>query len=176
MSEERDELRNSVFLATALLHSVLGTCDRLRVASVAIKNKRIVGIGFNGSVNGLPHCDDIGHLIIDGHCERTLHSEINLIFNTNKEDLKGAKVLVTATLCLRCAQNLAQAGVVEIHYFGKYSNSLGKEYVEETCKDVGIDLVRHDLDAAELFQEMFDQMTEKGGILQKVRYQLKIFN
>lgn len=79
MTEERDELRDLVFWFVTLAHSCLGTCDRLRTASSAEKDKRIVGIGYNGSLPGQPHCDEVGHLIIDGHCERTRHGETNLI-------------------------------------------------------------------------------------------------
>ena len=61
-----------------LLMSVLATCDRLRTASSAEKDKRLRGFGYNGSVSGDGHCDDVGHLMVDGHCERTLHGEENL--------------------------------------------------------------------------------------------------
>jgi deoxycytidylate deaminase len=29
--------------------------------------------------SGLPHCDEAGHLMEDGHCVRTVHAEANAI-------------------------------------------------------------------------------------------------
>ena len=53
----------------AVLYSTRGTCDRLRTSCVIVKNKRLVGAGYNGSPAGAPHCDDVGHLMIKGHCD-----------------------------------------------------------------------------------------------------------
>lgn len=53
------------WFAQALIYSTRGTCDRLRTGCVIVKNKRIVGAGYNGSVSGLPHCMLLPHLAID---------------------------------------------------------------------------------------------------------------
>lgn len=55
------------------------TCDRAQVGAVIVKDRRILTTGYNGAPAGLPHCDDIGHLMVDGHCVRTLHAEQNAI-------------------------------------------------------------------------------------------------
>ncbi len=172
--EDRDNLRFNVFLASVVLHSQLGTCDRLRIAAGAVKDKRLRGVGYNGSVSGLAHCDDVGHLMVDGHCLRTRHGEVNLISNTDRENLKGASIIITSTPCLECIKDLAHEGVVEIHYTGNYANAQGKEYVGQICKEKGIKLIQHDIDWQELFQELFDGMVQKGGVLERAGYKLKI--
>ena len=55
------------------------TCDRAQVGAIIVKDRRILTTGYNGSPAGLPHCDEIGHLMVDGHCVRTLHAEQNAI-------------------------------------------------------------------------------------------------
>ena len=55
------------------------TCDRKHVGAVIVRDKLILTTGYNGSVRGLAHCDDEGHLIEDGHCVRTIHAEANAI-------------------------------------------------------------------------------------------------
>ena len=43
------------------------TCDRKHVGAVIVKDKTILSTGYNGSVRGLPHCDDAGHMMEDNH-------------------------------------------------------------------------------------------------------------
>jgi len=39
------------------------TCNRGRSGAIIVKDKRILTTGYVGSPSGLPHCDDVGHLI-----------------------------------------------------------------------------------------------------------------
>ena len=55
------------------------TCDRAIVVAVFVLDKRILTAGFNGSPAGQRRCDEIGHLLVDGHCARTIHAETNAI-------------------------------------------------------------------------------------------------
>jgi deoxycytidylate deaminase len=59
---------NEYFLSIADLVATRSTCDRLHVGCVLVKDKHILTTGYNGSPSGLPHCDDVGHEIVDGHC------------------------------------------------------------------------------------------------------------
>src|SRR6266516_3458672 len=47
------------------------TCDRKHVGAVIVRDKTILSTGYNGSVRGLPHCDDVGHDLEGGHCVAT---------------------------------------------------------------------------------------------------------
>lgn len=175
LNNQRDNLRNMVFWATTALHSVLATCDRLRTAASAENNKRLVGLGYNGSLPGQPHCDDIGHLMIEGHDERTLHAEDNLSLNTPKKMLEGARIRIIGTPCLRCVKrNLLAHKVKEIRYAGEYHNARGKEFILQFCKDCQTPLIQEKIDWQELFQNLFDLMAKKGGILEREKYRLKI--
>jgi len=37
------------------------TCDRKSVGAVIVRDKNILSTGYNGSIKGLPHCDEAGH-------------------------------------------------------------------------------------------------------------------
>ena len=70
---------DSYFLKIAFAVSERSTCDRAFVGCVLVLDKRILTTGFNGSPAGQAHCDEVGHLIVDGHCVRTIHAETNAI-------------------------------------------------------------------------------------------------
>lgn len=156
---------DSFWFLQAMIYSTRGTCDRLRTGCVIVNDKRIVGAGYNGSVSGQPHCDDAGHLIIEGHCERTLHGEENAIINTDRRDIVGADAYIIGTPCMRCTRLLINAGIARINYLGQYTNSRGKEYIEEITRNAGVELRRFDLDPMGLFNQAIARLREPGGVL-----------
>ncbi len=89
------------------------TCDRKHVGCVLVKDKYLIATGYNGSVGGLAHCDEVGHMIVNGHCERTSHAEANAIVQAAKHGVStdGATAYITASPCWGCFKLLASAGV-----------------------------------------------------------------
>lgn len=49
------------FLKLAELVSTRATCDRAHMGCVLVKDNIIVATGYNGSIKGLPHCNDWTH-------------------------------------------------------------------------------------------------------------------
>ena len=99
------------------------TCDRAFVGCVLVnKDHRIVSTGYNGSVAGNPHCDDVGHTMRDGHCIATIHAEMNALLYCAKEGIptKDTICYVTHFPCLNCTKALIQAGISEIVYKNDY--------------------------------------------------------
>lgn len=174
MPKDRDELRFLVFLGSTALHSVMATCDRLRTACGIVKDKRLRGVGYNGSVSGLWHCDEQGHLMEDNHCIATRHGEANAISNTDRKYLRGGQAIVIATPCINCIKDLVEEGVATIDYIGSYSNARGKEHIAAIAQKKNIELREHTVDWLEVFQILFDLLARKGGILQRAGYRLKI--
>lgn len=76
------------FMNLAITVSERGTCDRAYVGCVIVnEDNRIVTTGYNGSIKGNPHCDDIGHTMRDGHCIATIHAEMNALLYCAKEGI-----------------------------------------------------------------------------------------
>ena len=95
------------------------TCDRAFVGCILVnKDNRIVSTGYNGSVAGNPHCDDVGHTMRNDHCIATIHAEMNAVLYCAKEgiSLKGTICYVTHFPCLNCTKALIQAGISKIYY------------------------------------------------------------
>ncbi|WP_308655125.1 deaminase [uncultured Anaerococcus sp.] len=100
-----------------------GTCDRAYVGCVLVNEEnRIVSTGYNGSIKGNPHCDEVGHTMRDGHCIATIHAEMNAILYCAKEGIatKNTICYVTHFPCLNCTKSLIQAGIKKIYYETAY--------------------------------------------------------
>jgi dCMP deaminase len=112
-----------------------GTCNRLRTATTLWDKKgRLVSAGYNGSLPGDPHCDDVGHLMVAGHCIRTSHGEENAIDNAdNLNRLRGGVARIIGSPCYRCVRRLINNGIKEIEYLGSYPNAEGFKFVKELC-------------------------------------------
>lgn len=108
------------------------TCDRKHVGAVVVRDRSILATGYNGSIRGLPHCDDAGHMMEDHHCVRTLHAEANAIIQAarNGARIEGATIYVTASPCWGCFKMIANAGIVRIVYGEFYRDPRIFEFAE----------------------------------------------
>jgi len=110
------------FLEIAKVIAKRSTCDRARVGAVISRNKVILSTGYNGAPRGLPHCDDVGHEIVDGHCVRTAHAEVNAVAQAAKNgiSIEGATIYQTISPCYDCFKMLVNAGIKEVVYGNFY--------------------------------------------------------
>ena len=113
---------DSYFLKIAFAVSERSTCDRALVGCVLVLEKRILTTGFNGSPAGLPHCEEVGHLMVDGHCVRTIHAETNAIIQAALHGVstKGSTCYVTHFPCINCTKALINAGITRLVYCNNY--------------------------------------------------------
>ena len=114
------------------------TCPRKHVGAVVVRDKRILSTGYNGSLRGLEHCDEVGCLMEDGHCIATVHAEANAILQAamNGVRIEGSEIYTTASPCWNCFKLVANAGLKAI-YFGEFYRE--KRILEYAAK-IGIDL------------------------------------
>jgi len=121
------------FLKVAMLVSERATCPRMHVGCVLVKDKQILATGYNGSIPGDAHCEDEGCIIVDNHCVRTNHAEINAITQcaTHGVNTSGAKAYVTNMPCTTCSKALIAAGIKEIIVFSDYHDTLATEFFKK---------------------------------------------
>lgn len=121
------------FMDIAKMVATRSTCDRAHVGAVIVKDKRILATGYNGSLPGEPHCDDIGHLMVDEHCRRTIHAERNAIAQCYQMGLdpKGSTIYVTHSPCPICRRLIDEAGITRIVYDQEYGG------IEDGCNHKG---------------------------------------
>lgn len=73
------------FIEIASVVSKRSSCDRANVGAVIVKDKRILETGYNGAPWSEPTCIDDGHLMVEGHCVRTIHAEINALLQATQD-------------------------------------------------------------------------------------------
>ena len=133
MSQVQRPSWDEYFMDIAFTVAQRSTCDRAHVGAVLVRDRRILSTGYNGAPAGLPHCDEVGHLLIDGHCVRTLHAEQNAIIQAALHGVgtQNAGAYVTHQPCLTCAKMLINAGVRRVVYAGNYPDENSRRFFAE---------------------------------------------
>jgi dCMP deaminase len=146
MVEQTRASWDEYFIAIAREVASRSTCERKHVGAVIVREKMILTTGYNGSIRGLSHCDDDGHLMEDGHCVRTVHAEANAIVQAarNGVRLDEAHIYVTASPCFGCFKLIANSGIRKI-VFGEFYRD---NRIYEFSRAMGIELVHHESPAA----------------------------
>jgi dCMP deaminase len=94
------------------------------VGATIVRDKRIIAGGYNGSIAGGDHCIDKGCYVIDNHCVRTIHAEMNALLQCAKFGVPTAEaeIYVTHFPCLQCCKAIIQAGIKTVYYAEDYKN------------------------------------------------------
>lgn len=130
---------NEYFMGIAHQAATRSTCERKHVGAVIVRDRAVLSTGYNGSLRGLPHCDEGGCVMEDGHCITTVHAEANAILQAAKNGVSvdGAELYTTASPCWNCFKLIANAGIGRI-YFGEFYRD---QRSVETAKAIGIELI-----------------------------------
>lgn len=133
------------FMDIARVVSSRSTCDRKFVGAVIVRDKTILSTGYNGSIRKLEHCDEVGHMMENGHCVATVHAEANAILQAAKNgvSIDGGTLYTTASPCWPCFKLLANAGLKRVCYGEFYRD----DRIFEIAKKTGIELVKLDVGA-----------------------------
>ncbi len=130
---------HTYFMNIARQVATRSTCDRKHVGAVIVRDKTILSTGYNGSIRGMPHCDDVGHDLDGGHCVATIHAEANAILQAAKNGvmIEGAELYTTASPCWGCFKLIANAGIRKIFYGEFYRDQKSLE----VARHLGIELI-----------------------------------
>jgi dCMP deaminase len=140
---------NQYFMAQSHLLALRSTCSRLKVGATIVRDKRIIAGGYNGSTSGSDHCIEEGCYVVDGHCIRTIHAEMNSILQCAKFGVEtaGSEIYVTHFPCLNCSKAIIQSGIKKVYYSEDYKNH---PYAIELFKQSGVNVEQVEL------QDKFD--------------------
>jgi dCMP deaminase len=126
------------FMSIAKQVATRATCDRKMVGAVLVRDRYILATGYNGSIHGSAHCSEVGHLMEEGHCVRTIHAEANAIVQAarNGVRIEEATIYVTASPCFNCFKLIANAGVKRVVYGEFYRD----QRIFDFASELGIEL------------------------------------
>ena len=127
------------FMGIAKNVATRATCPRKAVGCVLVRDNMILSTGFNGSIRGMPHCDDVGCMMENNHCVAVVHAEANALVQAarNGVAIDGAEAYVTASPCWNCFKMLANAGVKKITYAEFYRD----DRIFAVAEKLGIEMV-----------------------------------
>ena len=124
------------------------TCDRGKSGAVITKDNRILSTGYVGSPSGQIHCDDIGHELVrvnyseteeKNHCIRTVHAEMNAIYNAAKfgVSLDKATLYCSMVPCRNCAMGIVSVGITKVIAQRRYQKD---DYTIDLFAQAGVQL------------------------------------
>jgi dCMP deaminase len=114
--------RADLYINSALLVALRGTCARAQVGCVIVKDGRIISSGYNGAL-GKHDCTQTCN--ISESCKKAIHAEANAIyFAANKGiSLEGASLYCSHSPCIKCAEAIIQAGIQKVVYLETYKDT-----------------------------------------------------
>jgi dCMP deaminase len=127
------------FMNIAKQAATRSTCARKHVGAVIVRDKTILSTGYNGSIRGMPHCDEAGHDMENDHCVATIHAEANAIIQAAKNGVRieDGELYTTASPCWSCFKLIANSGIRRI-YFGEFYRD---EKSIRVARQLGIELI-----------------------------------
>jgi len=136
------------FLKLAMLASERATCPRMHCGCVLVKDRFVLATGYNGSLPGQPHCEDVGCLVVDNHCVRTNHAEINALVQAaiHGVTIKGATAYITNMSCTTCAKALIASGISRVVVFSDFHDTLATDFYT----NAGVEIVKLDMPDREI--------------------------
>lgn len=115
---------------------------KLKVGAVAVKDNRILSIGYNGTPPGESNVCERTVTKEDGTTaletvKEVIHAEMNLIYKMARDgqSAQGATLFVTHSPCFECAKAILSVGIKSVFYKEEYRNIEGvyflrKNYIE----------------------------------------------
>ena len=140
------------FMKLAMIASERATCPRMHCGCVLVRDREVIATGYNGSIPGDAHCEDVGCLVVENHCVRTNHAEMNAIVQAAKKghQIEGGTAYVTNMPCTTCAKAMIAAGIKRVVVFSDYHDTLATDFFSKAkvridkipmpAKDINYDL------------------------------------
>lgn len=141
--------RDEMFSKICQVVAQRSTCLRSQVGALIVKDGRIVSMGYNGPVSGMPACENISpwtrydmdqgnlpvwkeeeikqRMCMGPGCTRSCHAETNAIAFAARSGVavEGCTMYCTMSPCINCAKVIVNSGIREVRYLEEYRDHSG---------------------------------------------------
>lgn len=116
-------------METAIAASKMSYCERAKVGAVIAKNRKIISIGYNGTLHGAENCCEKGGKTHEG----VIHAEANAILKMTltTDTCEGATLYCTMAPCIECAKLILLAKISRVCYNDVYRDDSGIQLLIE---------------------------------------------
>lgn len=127
------------YLDIAKRFSLLSSANRLKVGAIAVKDRRVIGLAYNGTPAGWDNVCENEH----GETKpEVIHAEANLIGRLARcgDSSVGSAIYITHSPCLECSKQIFAAGIHRVYYDMLYSSSISATSGLEFLKKCGVNV------------------------------------
>ena len=109
---------------------------KLKVGAVAVKDNRILSIGYNGTPPGMSNVCE--REVTNEDCtpaletvKEVIHAEMNAIYKMARDgqSAQGSTLFITHSPCFECAKAILSVGVSSVFYKNEYRNMDGVHFL-----------------------------------------------
>ena len=125
----------SAYMDTAERFASLSTATRLKVGCIAVKDNRILSIGYNGMPSGWSNmCErpsgSTGYLRTK---DEVIHAEMNCLAKlaSSNESGKGAELYITHAPCIECSKMIYASGIIKVYYRTEFRDMAGVNFLRQ---------------------------------------------
>jgi dCMP deaminase len=153
------------FMGMAVQAARRSTCPRRMVGCVITSQDNFVlATGHNGAPSGFRHCMQEGCLMVDGHCVRTLHAELNAVRGASFSAREAHIAYCTDQPCVACVKTMFAFGVRYVVYVRPYEDNARDAFVRDVSMVVSSMLELDFLTTLEERAEVINNFSLIGGL------------
>ncbi len=133
---------DEIFMFQAIACATRHSCLKRGVGAVLVKDKRIIGSGYNGAASGITSCRDLGYCYYEHlaqnerktnggdlddikekfkiYCQ-AVHAEMNALSQCSRDEARGSVLYITNYPCTKCVQDgIITNGIKEVKIWKEY--------------------------------------------------------
>lgn len=132
------EKHKLMYMEMAKVAAKQSYAKRLQVGAIAVKDHRILSVGYNGT---FPGADNNCENLIDGKLvtkKEVIHAEMNLIYKLARDGESGADadLFITHAPCFECAKAILSVGFKKVWFRNEYKSDEGVQLLKANGIDV----------------------------------------